>query len=277
MEDIVTAGFDYSKLDQPDSPVRLRLNSTVSRVEHDGDPKTSKKVRVSYVRDGKAYQVQARSCILACYNGMIPSIAPELPETQREALASQVKTPILYTNVALRNWRAWKELGIGAVSAPNGYHVNAMLDFPVSLGSYKFSAGPDDPVIVHMERFPHRNNEGLNRREQFRLGQYELLSTPYETIERDVRQQLADMLDGGGFDPARDIQGITVNRWSHGYAYMYDWLEEPYYEDWDDERYPHVRGRKPFGRVAIANSDAGASANVDSAVAQAWRAVGELT
>jgi spermidine dehydrogenase len=277
MEDIVTARFDYSELDQSDSAVRLRLNSTVSRVEHDGDPKTSKKVGVSYVRDGKAFQVQARSCILACYNAMIPYIAPELPQTQREALASQVKTPILYTNVALRNWRAWEKLGIGAVSAPNGYHVNAMLDFPVSLGGYRFSGSPDDPIIVQMQRFPHRNNEGLGRREQFRLGRHELLSTPYETIERHVRRQLTDILAGGGFDPARDIQGITVNRWAHGYAYGYDWLEEPYYDNWDDERYPHVRARKPFGRIAIANSDAGASASLDSAVAQAYRAVGELT
>jgi spermidine dehydrogenase len=277
MEDIVTARFDYSKLDLADSAVRLRLNSTVSRVEHDGDPKTSKMVGVTYVRDGKAFQVQARSCILACYNAMIPHLAPELSQAQREALSGQVKTPILYTNVALRNWRAWKKLGIGAVSAPGGYHVNAMLDFPVSVGDYEFAGSPDDPIIVHMERFPHRNNEGLGKREQLRLGQYELLSTPFETIERNVRMQLAGILAGGGFDPARDIQGITVNRWAHGYAYMYDWLEEPYYDNWDDERYPHVRARKPFGRIAIANSDAGASASVDSAVAQAYRAVGELT
>jgi spermidine dehydrogenase len=200
-----------------------------------------------------------------------------LSQAQREALSGQVKTPILYTNVALRNWRAWKKLGIGAVSAPGGYHVNAMLDFPVSVGDYEFAGSPDDPIIVHMERFPHRNNEGLGKREQLRLGQYELLSTPFETIERNVRMQLAGILAGGGFDPARDIQGITVNRWAHGYAYMYDWLEEPYYDNWDDERYPHVRARKPFGRIAIANSDAGASASVDSAVAQAYRAVGELT
>ena len=79
-----------------------------------------------------------------------------------------------------------------------------------------------------------------------------------------------------GFDPARDIDGITVNRWAHGYSYSYDWLEEPYYADWDDERYPHVQARKPFGRITIANSDAGASAMLESAVEQAYRAVIEL-
>ena len=80
-----------------------------------------------------------------------------------------------------------------------------------------------------------------------------------------------------GFDPAQDIEAITVNRWAHGYSYGYDWLEEPYYEDWNDERYPHVQARKPFGRITIANSDAGANAMFESAVEQAYRAVTELS
>jgi len=38
-----------------------------------------------------------------------------------------------------------------------------------------------------------------------------------------------------------------------------------------------VVGRKPFGSIAIANSDAGASAYTDAAIDQAHRAVQELT
>jgi spermidine dehydrogenase len=277
MEDVVTARFDYSKLDEAKSPVRLRLNSTAVRVEHDGDPKSAKRLHVSYMRGGRAYRVQARSCVLACYNMMIPHLCPELPAPQREALALQVKTPILYTNVALRNWQAWKKLGIGAAIAPGSYHVNAMLDFPVSLGGYRFTKGPDDPVVVHMERFPHRSNMGLTPRDQRRLGRYELLATTFETLERNVRSQLAGMLSAGGFDPARDIEGITVNRWAHGYAAWYNPLFDPYYEDRDDERYPHMQARKRFGRIAIANSDAGASAMLESAVEQGHRAAAELS
>jgi len=276
MEDVVTARFDYSKLDLSKSPVRLRLNSTVTHVEHDGDPKSAEQVSVSYVRRGRAYRIQARRCVLACYNAMIPSICPELPAPQREALEIAVKSPILYTNVALRNWQAWKKLGIGAVVSPGSYHVNAMLDFPVSLGAYQFATEPNDPIAVHMERFPHRPNEGLSEREQRLMGQRELLATSFESIERNIRNQLAGMLSGSDFDPARDIEGITVNRWAHGYAYGYNWLEDPYYEDWDNERYPHVRGRKQYGRIVIANSDAGASAMLESAVEQAHRAVTEL-
>ncbi len=276
MEDVVTAHFDYDKLDLEKLSVRLRLSSTVTHVEHDGDPKSAKQVGVSYVKGGQAYRLRARRCVLACDNAMIPSLCPELSEAQREALAVQVRAPILYTSVALRNWQAWKKLGIGAVVSAGGYHVNAMLDFPVTLGDYEFASGPDDPIVVHMERFPHRPNEGLGERAQRRFGRYELLSTSFETIERNVRSQLAATLAGGGFDPARDIEAITVNRWAHGYAYGYNDLEDPYYEDRDDERYPHVRARKPFGRITIANSDAGATAMMEVAVEQAHRAVSEL-
>ncbi|MBT4519342.1 MAG: NAD(P)-binding protein [Halieaceae bacterium] len=276
MEDVVLAKFDYAKLDLETSSVRLRLNSTVTRVAHEGDLRSAAKVHVSYVRGGRAFRVQARNCVLACNNSIIPHLCPELPKAQREALAFQVKIPILYTNVALRNWQAWKRLGIGAVVAPGSYHINAALDFPVSLGGYAFSGGPDEPAVVHMERFPHRSNEGLTAREQYRLGRQELLSTSFETIERHVRVQLSSMLQEGGFDPARDIQGITVNRWAHGYAYWYNPLFDTVYEDDDDPRYPHMKARKPYGRIAIANADAAANAMFEAAVEQGHRAATEL-
>ena len=276
MEDVVSARFDYSQLDLPKAALRLRLNSTVIHVENDAEPGSAKQVSVSYVQAGTAHRVTARNCVLACYNAMIPYLCPSLPAPQREALAEQVKTPILYTNVALRNWQAWKKLGIGAVVSSGSYHLNAMLDFPVSLGDYTYGAQPDEPIAVHMERFPHRANQGLSAREQRRRGRYELLATSFESMERKIREQLAATLSGGGFDPARDIEGITVNRWAHGYADGYNPLEDPYYKDKDDARYPHVRGRKPFGRITIANSDSGASAMLESAVEQAFRAVNEL-
>jgi len=276
MDDIVTARFDYSRLDEHSSQVRLRLNSTVVQVQNEGNAATAKQVRISYVCNGSRHEIQARNCVLACYNAMIPALCPELPQPQKEALSLQVKAPILYTNVALRNWQAWQKLGIAAVTAPGGYHSLAMLDFPVSMGGYHFAGGPDDPVIVHMERFLHSNNQGLTAREQHRLGGYELLSTPYEDIERQIRLQLAGMLAGGGFDPAVDIEGITVNRWTHGYANRGNPLFVPYYEDDDDERWPHVQGRKPVGRISIANSDAAGRAWLPAAVEQAYRAVNEL-
>ncbi|HJX95354.1 MAG TPA: hypothetical protein VJ324_07050, partial [Candidatus Acidoferrum sp.] len=114
---------------------------------------------------------------------------------------------------------------------------------------------------------------GLPVRDQFRMGRIELMDTPFSKFERNVRDQLGRMLGGVGFDPAKDIEGITVNRWAHGYAYTTNTLFDP---DWKEEEKPWVIGRKPFGKIAIANSDAGASAYSDVAIDQAWRAVGEI-
>ena len=159
---------------------------------------------------------------------------------------------------------------------PGSYHINATLDFPVSYGDYQYAANPDEPVIVHMERFPHKSNQGLTAQEQYRAGRHELINTSFETIERNVRQQLAEMLGEGGFDPARDIAGITVNRWAHGYAYWYNPLYDTIYEDDDDERYPHMIARKPFGRITIANADSAATAMTEAAIEQGYRAAMEL-
>ena len=109
--------------------------------------------------------------------------------------------------------------------------------------------------------------------DQYRAGRYELMSTKFETFERNIRDQLARMLGGAGFDPARDIAGITVNRWAHGYAYTPNSL---YDSHWKPEERPWVVGRKPFGSIAIANSDAGADAYTNVAIDQAHRAVREL-
>jgi len=275
-DDILMAQFDYSKLDVATSPVRLRLNSTVVSVRHEGDPRTAKRLGIEYVQGGRASRVRARHCVLACYNAIIPSLCPELPESQREALSMAVKSPILYTNVVLNNWRAWKNLGIGAVISSGNYHPLTRLDFPVSYGGQQYADNPDEPIAIHMERFVHRNNEGLPPREQRRLGQHELLATSFETMERNIREQLSSLLSEGGFDPARDIAGITVNRWAHGYADGFNDFGDPWLGDRDDERWPYVRGRQPFGRITIANSDAGGSAMFESAVNQAYRAVNEL-
>ncbi len=274
MEDVVQARFDYTRLDDPNSKVRLRLNSTAIRAENDGAPKTAKRVSVTYVRGGQAYRVWGRSCVLAGYNAMIPALCPELPKPQREALALAIKVPILYTNVLLRDWKAWKKLGLAAVSAPGSYHAIAILDFPVSLGGYEFSHGPDEPIVVHMERFASRPDGGPTPREQYLAGRRELLSTSFETMEREIRSQLVGTLGGGGFDPARDIAAITVNRWAHGYSYWPNSFSDPHYED---GQYPHEIGRQRFGRIAIANSDAAARAIIHASIDQAHRAVGELT
>jgi spermidine dehydrogenase len=271
MDDVVTARADYSKLDEEKSAVRIRLNSTVVHVQHATDGKAGKDVEIAYARGGKLVSVQARKCVLACYNGMIPYICPELPEKQKEALSYLVKAPLVYTHVALRNWTSFHKLGVHHIVAPGAYHTYTALDFPVSLGTYKFPSDPQEPVVLFMLRTPCR--PGLSPRDQHRAGRMELLQTPFETFERNIRDQLTKMLGGAGFDAARDIEGITVNRWAHGYAFTPNPLFDP---AWKEEEKPWVIGRQRHGNIAIANSDAGADAYTNEAIDQAHRAVAEL-
>ena len=273
MDDIVLAKFDYSKLDEEDSSVRLRLNSTVVRLEHDGSLNDAEHVSATYVNEGRAYRVRGKHCVMAGYNAMIPHMCPELPAEQREALAFAIKAPIVYTSVLLRNWRAWKKLGIGFFSSPGAYYTVSMLDFPVSMGGYEFSASPDEPIVVHMERFAVGDDPNATRREQRLAGRRELFATSFETLERETRRQLAGALAGGGFDPAEDIAAITVNRWGHGYSYRY----RPRWDSgYDGDEAPHVVGRRRLGRISIANSDAAASAYIEAAIDQAHRAIAEI-
>jgi spermidine dehydrogenase len=269
MEDVVTAKVDYSKLDADGNAVRIRLGATVVNTKNTSEAGGG--VSVAYVHEKKLQRVKATHCVLACYNAMVPYLCPELPETQKKALKYCVKAPFLYTRVAIRNWEAFAKLGIHQVQAPGGYYSYVALDFPVSIGEYKFPSKPSEPAALFLLRTPC--SPGAARQDQYRAGRYELQMTKFGTIEHATREQLQRMLSGGGFDAARDIAAITVNRWAHGYAYEYDWYSD---RDLPTGPRPNVIGRKPFGSITIANSDSAARAYTDAAIDEAWRAVNEL-
>ena len=271
--DVVLAKANYAKLDDSASPVRIRLNSTAVRVKHVGDAATAKEVEVTYARGGKAYTARAANSILACWHVVIPYICEELPEKQKDALASAQKVPLLYTNVALNNWTSFQKLGANSIYAPGMYHTGVNLDLPVSIGGYECPRKPEEPIVVHMMKAACK--PGRPAREQHRIGRIELFRTTFETLERNIREQLARTLGPGGFDPAGDIAAITVNRWPHGYAYEYNSLFDSFWLEGGET--PCEIARKPHGRIAIANSDAGAYAYTDEAINQAYRAVGEIT
>ncbi len=279
MEDVGMARVDYGRFDRPSNPTRIRLNSTVLNVRHDGDAASAREVIISYspsnVPSGKLYDVRARACVMASWNMMIPYVIPELPAEQRAALADNVKAPIVYTSVLLRNWKAFAALGISSVSCPTMYHDTVSLPEPVDLGELRHSASPDEPVVLSLTRYP--NVPGLPRKEQHRAGRAELLSTTFETFERNIRDQLSRILSPGGFDPRRDILGIMVNRWGHGYSYTYNSLYDP--PDWvftETDRRACVTARQPYGLITIANSDAAASPHTDAAFLTAHWAVEQV-
>jgi spermidine dehydrogenase len=272
MEELFLEPVDYSKLDQPGNATRLRLNASVVRVKHNGPPESAGSVTLTYLEDGKMKTVEAGHVVLACWHRVIPHITDELSEAQAEALNDQVKITLIYTNVLIRNWEAFDKLKIGGFSAPKCFWDSVEIDYPVSSKNYKFADKPSDPVLLHMSKML-LSADGLPARDQATAGRYLLVDVSFEDMEREIRDLLGRALKDGGFDPARDIEAITCNRWSHGYALEY---MRPWDAYWPDEPLPIEKSRKGWGRIAIANSDAGAYAYVHSAIDQAGRAVKEL-
>jgi spermidine dehydrogenase len=267
MEDVVLAKFDYSKLDEQSSPVRVRLNSTVVHVANEKNGRVS----VTYVRGGKAHVAKSAACILACWNMAIPYMCAEMSQAQKDALAYGVKVPLVYSNVQLRNWSAFDKLKSHSVHCPGAFFSGVEMDFPVSMGGYEFTQKPDESCVIHMQYVPV--GPGETAREKQRTGRMRLLTTDFATFERNIRDQLTRILGSAGFDPAVDIEAITVNRWPHGYAYEYNSLYDPV---WPAGQAPNEIARKPCGNIHIANSDAGAFAYTNEAIDQGYRAVQEI-
>lgn len=272
MEDLVTTPVGYAQLDLPENPVRLRLNSTVTNVAHDGDPASAASVTVTYAAaDATLHTVKAAHVVLACWHRVIPYITKELPADQEAALYDQQKVPLMYVNVVLKDWRAFDALKIEGFSAPGTFWGGADIDFPVSMGTYKFAQTPDDPIVLHLNKA--MTDPGVPSREQALNGRRALFGMEWEELERSIREMLQGALGPSGFDAARDIEAITVNRWAHGYAYEY---MRPWDAFWPDGPLPIEAARKPWGRISIANSDSGAYAYAHSAIDQAVRAVRDL-
>ena len=261
MEDIVTARFDYEALDRAQAPVRLRLSSTVVGVQNAGP-----QVDVLYMRAGKLQRVRAHKAIYAGYYTMLPYICPDLPAAQRSAVAGCVRAPLVYVNVALRNWRPWVKVGAHLINFPSGFYSLAKLDYPVSLGRYQFAKTPDEPILVHLSHIPQPPAPLADMRASLRAARKVLYARPFSDFEAAVRDQLTRCLGPGGFNADRDIAAITVNRWGHGYAYPIQAITEEIASV----------ARQPIGGISMAGSDAAWTAYAHAAIDEAHRAANEV-
>jgi spermidine dehydrogenase len=269
-QNVVTSQFDYSQLDREGELVRLRLNSTAVNVRNLGD----EQVEVAYVAKGQAQAVRGKHCILAGYGGIVPHLCPELPKAQKEHLAYGVKAPFICTNVLLRNSEAVRKAGVSGYQCPGSFYSLLASAPPVNVGDFRVPSEANDPMVMWMLHAPTPQvTNGMSARDAYRLGRHKLLSMSFEEIEVATITQMTGMFGSAGFDAGRDVEAITVNRWAHGYAYEYMDLHDP---DWPKGEAPHELGRKPIGRIAIANSDAEAAAYVQAAIKAARRAVNEL-
>jgi spermidine dehydrogenase len=206
---------------------------------------------------------------------VIPYLCPTLPKPQKEALRYGERAPMVSSTVLLREGRIFERTGAGAFYSPGRLHGLAFA-LGRCVGRYQEGWDPAQPVVLYMMgstvpmAAPIR---GATEREQFREGRRRLYAMSFTDFEREIREHLAGMLGATGFEPARDILAITVNRWPHGYAYSPNPLFDP---EWPEGQAPNEIARRRFGRIAIANTDAAYFADVGAGADEAHRAVREL-
>tara|TARA_B110000116_G_scaffold171213_1_gene147989 strand:+ start:426 stop:2291 length:1866 start_codon:yes stop_codon:yes gene_type:complete len=268
VEDVAIARFDYGALDLADQPVRIRLNSTVVGVKEVGD-----QVQVDYVQQGEPLRISASHCVLACYNNLIPHLCPEMSDAQKEGLAYGVRMPFVYANVLLENGRAFSELGVSITQCPYDPFQWVSAAPTMTTGGYEPPRGPDDPMVVFMmaSPTPADGTKGTTR-DLLRMGRHKIYASTFDDYEQQIRKQLQRMLGRHGFDHEADIKAITVNRIPHGYAYWYQGLDDP---EWEEGQAPHEIGRQQFGRISIANTDSEVTPLMNAAFDAAHRAVEE--
>jgi len=269
-EDVAIARFNYGALDQADQSTRIRLNSTAVGVREVDDY-----VQIDYVQQGKPLRITANHCVLACYNNLIPALCPEMSDAQKSGLGYGVRVPFVYANILLENGRAFSELGVKMTQCPYDPFQWVSAAPTVTSGGYEPPRGPDDPMVVFMmaSPTPADGTEGTTR-DLLRLGRHKIYASTFDDYEQQIREQLQKMLGKHGFNHEQDIKAITVNRIPHGYAYWYQGLDDP---EWEEGQAPHEIGRQQFGRISIANTDSEVTPLMNAAFDAAHRAVEEQT
>jgi spermidine dehydrogenase len=272
LEAVCRNRINFAALDRPANQVRIRLRSTVVRVEHDGEPGKASCVRVTYARDGKVYRLKARAVIMAGGGWITKHVVRDLPSTHREAYDQFNYNATLVANVAVRNWRFLHKLGLSGGRWFEGFGYWTEVRTIATFGSDSPTIGPDSPTVLTVIVpffYP-----GLPLAEQCSKGRAELLSTSFREYERKLREQFTNMFSMSGFDARRDIAGIILNRWGHHYI-----VPQPGFKFGEDGK-PAAREtlrQAPFGRIAFANTDlTGVSGHV-TAIEEAHRAVMQLS
>ena len=245
LEDVLNAPLNLDALDRPDNAVRLRLESTVVRVEHSG----RERVAVTYWKDGRLHRVHAKIAVMASGGWVNRRVLRDLPQTHVEAYSAFRHAPVLVANVALRNWRFLPKLGVAAALWSGGFGFTCNIRRPMVVGGKTQPLDPDKPIV--MTFYAPVPGAGADAATQGATGRATLLSTSFADYERQIREQMNEMFAAAGFDAARDIAGIVLNRWGHAYL-----APEPGFRFGLDGRpAPPDVIREPFGRIAIGHSE----------------------
>jgi spermidine dehydrogenase len=261
----------FAALDRTGQPTRIRLEATVVRVEHEGNPASASQVRVTYVKGGRLFRVRARGVVMAGGSWTTKHIVHDLPATHRDAYAQFYRSPCLMANIAVRNWRFLYKMGMSGCRWFGGLGNYLAVRKMAVVGGQPEEFGPDSPTVLTIKVLFAK--PGLPIGEQGVRGRAELLGTSFAQYERAFREQLGDMFAPGGFDPRRDIAGIILNRWGHAYVnpqpgFFFGTGGNPAPRD--------VLRNQPHGRITFANTDLAGASDHRNSIREADRAVKQL-
>jgi spermidine dehydrogenase len=262
---------NFAALDRPGQHTRIRLDATVVRVEHAGNPATAPHVVITYAKGKQLFRVKARAVVMAGGSWTSKHIVRDLPASHRDAYAQFYRSPCLMANVAVRNWRFLYKMGMSGCRWFDGLGDYLSVRPQAKLPGVSPTIGPDSPTVLTIKVLFAQ--PGLPIAEQGAQGRAKLLGTSFAQYERALREQLADMFAPGGFDPRRDIAGIILNRWGHAYVnpqpgFFFGVGGKPAPRD--------VLRDAPHGRIAFANTDLAGAMDHRNSIREADRAVRQL-
>jgi spermidine dehydrogenase len=262
----------FEALDRAGAATRIRLSSTAIWVQHAGAPERSDHVVVAYVRGKRVVRVRARGVVMAGGSWTAKHVVRDLPPSHRDAYAQFYRSPCAVLSVAVRNWRFLYDMGISGCRWFEGLAGYTEVRKLATVGAHAPTFGPDSPTVLTLKVL--YSYPGLPVAAQGARGRAELLGTSFRDFERAIRGTFTEMFSASGFDANRDIAGIIVNRWGHAYVnpqpgFFFGLGGRPAPRD--------VLRRAPFGRIAFANTDLAGAMDHRNAIAEAKRAVDQLT
>ena len=241
LDAIVNGKLNFGALDRPRNACRMRLSSTVVRVDQ-----TEKHAMVTYLKDGRLRRVRANGVVMACGSWVSKHIVQGLTPEKRAAFRSFHHSPVLVFNVAVENWRFLSDLGITSARWSGGFGFSCNVRHQMMTRRYRPVLSPDSPNVITF--YVPLFYPGLPAKEQGFKGRQEMLSTPFSGYEEQIRDQIRNLF---GASAVKTIAGIILNRWGHAYVNP----APGFYFGRDGEAAPPDVIRKPLGRVTFAHSE----------------------
>jgi len=271
-EDIITMPVNTAALDRPGQPIRMRTNATAVHVSHEGAAADAGSVAVIYTRNGGYHGIRAKAVVMATGNWINRLIVRDMPPSYREACASFLHAPFLVANVALTNWRFLYRLGITAAiwdRQEDGFGFTCNIRNPMQVGDYRPPLDPDKPAVLSF--YTPFHSPGLDPKVQVTLGRAELLGASYPEYEARIHRQMMRLFAAAGFEPAKDVAGLILNRWGHAYSVPY-----PGFYGGANGTAPRDTLRKNYGRIAFAHSELDGNQHYGPAADEGRRAYRQL-